>query len=64
MYCTGQKQGYAWDDYPARAAEQGFILQRVLSFFSVNIANISDTLCPMMLILGHNIKSGERALLT
>ena len=52
--------------YPARAAGQGFILQQfpllllllLLFFFSFcQHTNISETLCPMILILGHSNKS-------
>ena len=43
--------------YPARSAGQGIILLQFLLLSSSSICqhvNISETLCPIMLILGHN----------
>ena len=58
---------YYYYYYPARIAGQGIILQQFLlssssSFFFLlssicQHVNISETLCPIMLILGHNNKS-------
>ena len=55
--------------YPARAAEQGFIFQQILllllllssssSSFCCQHCNISETLCPIMLILGQKNKSAN-----
>ena len=45
--------------YPARIAGQGIILLQFLLLSSSSICqhvNISETLCPIMLILGHNNK--------
>ena len=46
--------------YPARSAGQGIILLQFLLLSSIcQHVNISEILCPIMLILGHNNKSAN-----